>query len=59
MNTVITEEDETEEDDVVRCRLCGCTDEAACEGGCSWVEDPAGEGDLCSACLPAALKGAE
>jgi ParB/RepB/Spo0J family partition protein len=29
------------------CRMCGCTDEEACEGGCSWVEP-----DLCSACAP-------
>ena len=28
------------------CRVCGCTNEAACEDGCSWVED-----DLCSACV--------
>lgn len=27
------------------CRVCGCSKEDACEGGCSWVED-----DLCSAC---------
>lgn len=27
------------------CRVCGCTDERACEGGCSWVEP-----DLCSQC---------
>lgn len=27
------------------CRVCGCTEERACEGGCSWVEP-----DLCSAC---------
>jgi hypothetical protein len=27
------------------CRKCGCTDAAACPGGCSWVDD-----DLCSAC---------
>lgn len=27
------------------CRVCGCSEGAACEGGCSWVED-----DLCSAC---------
>ena len=31
------------------CRVCGCTDERACEGGCSWVPDPEG-GDLCSRC---------
>lgn len=34
------------------CRLCGCVDERACPGGCRWVEDPEGLGDLCSACLP-------
>lgn len=28
-----------------RCRLCGCTDNHACPGGCWWVEP-----DLCSAC---------
>jgi hypothetical protein len=27
------------------CRVCGCTDDSACEQGCGWVED-----DLCSAC---------
>jgi hypothetical protein len=27
------------------CRFCGCSDEKACEGGCSWVDL-----DLCSAC---------
>lgn len=28
------------------CRVCGCTDDAACAGGCYWVEP-----DLCSACV--------
>lgn len=28
-----------------RCRACGCTDDAACPGGCEWVEM-----DLCSRC---------
>jgi len=28
-----------------KCRVCGCTEDNACEGGCSWVEE-----DLCSAC---------
>lgn len=28
-----------------RCRVCGCTENNACEGGCYWVED-----DLCSKC---------
>jgi ParB/RepB/Spo0J family partition protein len=27
------------------CRACGCTDQSACYGGCTWVEP-----DLCSAC---------
>lgn len=27
------------------CRVCGCTDERACPGGCTWVEP-----DLCSRC---------
>lgn len=39
-----------EDEGVPTCRVCGCTDMAACDGGCSWVEDPDG-GDLCSACL--------
>lgn len=35
-----------------RCRKCGCSNELACEGGCSWVA-----ADLCSACVvvPGAL----
>jgi hypothetical protein len=28
-----------------RCRKCGCTQERACPGGCSWVA-----WDLCSRC---------
>ena len=31
--------------DVRKCRVCGCTDDRACEGGCYWVEE-----DLCSQC---------
>jgi hypothetical protein len=27
------------------CRICGCWELAACEGGCCWIAD-----DLCSAC---------
>lgn len=30
----------------MRCRVCGCTDERACAGGCSWVD-----GDICSGCF--------
>ena len=28
------------------CRVCGCSEFNACEGGCYWVEE-----DLCSACV--------
>lgn len=34
------------------CRVCGCTDDDACAGGCAWVPDPSGPGPLCSVCLP-------
>jgi acyl-CoA synthetase (AMP-forming)/AMP-acid ligase II len=29
-----------------RCRMCGCTDDRACPGGCAWVAP-----DLCSSCV--------
>lgn len=38
--------------DLATCRICGCTEDRACEGGCFWVEDPENLGDLCSNCLP-------
>jgi ParB/RepB/Spo0J family partition protein len=44
--------DDDQEPDLPTCRVCGCTDEQACEGGCEWAQDPAGLGDLCSRCLP-------
>lgn len=34
------------------CRVCGCTDDHACEGGCWWVE-----ADLCSTCAAAMVAG--
>lgn len=36
----------------MKCRLCSCTDEHACDGGCSWVP---GEGNLCSVCYEIVL----
>ena len=33
------------------CRICGCTDDRACDGGCSWAEP-----GLCSACVAKAKK---
>lgn len=32
------------------CRVCGCTEDRACAGGCHWLSD---RDDLCSACAPA------
>lgn len=34
----------------IRCRVCGCTEIAACQPPCSWV----GNQDLCSGCFEAA-----
>ena len=31
------------------CRVCGCTEDKACKGGCSWVDGP--KKTLCSCCL--------
>ena len=50
----LTDEVEEKDRDVPCCRVCGCTEDEACEGGCRWVEDPEGLGDLCSRCLAAA-----
>lgn len=36
--------------DTGACRVCGCTDNTACPGGCCWVPDPLTRGELCSAC---------
>lgn len=37
-NIIITSDEQ-------RCRICGCDQDHACKGGCSWVEH-----DLCSQC---------
>lgn len=29
----------------MKCKICGCSDEKACEGGCVWVDE-----NLCSKC---------
>jgi transcriptional regulator with XRE-family HTH domain len=31
------------------CVICGCTQDAACEGGCAWLPNPL-MADLCTAC---------
>jgi hypothetical protein len=31
----------------VKCRVCGCTEDRACDPPCSWVD---GEADLCTTC---------
>jgi hypothetical protein len=43
------------EDDVARCRVCGCTEDQVCPGGCAWADDPE-MGDLCSRCVGAILR---
>lgn len=48
--------------EVPTCRVCGCTDLEACDGGCVWVEDPEGLDDLCSNCLevaPTTVRGTQ
>lgn len=35
---------------VTACRVCGCTDAVACDGGCGWTEP-----DLCSSCAGGAV----
>ena len=38
------------EPEPLRCTCCGCTDERACPGGCSWlIKHPVA---VCSACAP-------
>ena len=32
------------------CRVCGCTEEQACSGGCFWIEKD-GDNSICSACV--------
>ena len=47
------------ESDDAHCRICWCTEDAACPGGCSWANDDEQlaigmdpmTGDLCTACL--------
>jgi len=43
-------DDLVEEADERKCRVCGCTWDHVCEGGCYWVEE-----DLCSKCAEATL----
>ena len=43
--TALYVEESLPEASPARCRVCGCTEEKACPGGCSWVEV-----DLCSRC---------
>ncbi len=44
-------------EEIAVCRVCGCTDDNACLGGCYWVEDPEHIGDLCSSCLERVQRG--
>ena len=48
--TIVDAIEDSDEPEVLKglmcCRVCGCTDDKPCAGGCSW----AGE-DLCTACV--------
>ena len=33
------------------CRICGCTDSRACEGGCGWVIMFGKQTDICTKCI--------
>lgn len=46
----LTRDDEP--DGIPACRVCGCTEERPCPGGCEGVPDPKMLGDLCSRCEP-------
>lgn len=48
--------DHTPDDIEARCVRCGCTEDAPCAGGCSWVAT-AGMVDLCSACVDCGTPG--
>jgi hypothetical protein len=36
-----------EQAEIRACKVCGCSEEDACEEGCSWIA-----ADLCSSCAP-------
>lgn len=38
------------DESVARCKVCGCTEDDACDGGCAWVTGSSLEIDLCTAC---------
>lgn len=44
-DATVDEDEDADVPDMPRCRVCGCTDDFACEGGCIWAE-----ADLCSRC---------
>lgn len=40
-----------------KCKVCGCTDDRACEGGCSWATlDRNGKKGVCSNCVGKPVK---
>ncbi|MGH6967795.1 MAG: hypothetical protein ACREEN_01650 [Stellaceae bacterium] len=44
--------DVLDEEQIPRCRVCGCTENDACDGGCSWATP---KRTLCSNCADALL----
>ncbi len=43
--SILRQIDEALKETLMKCKYCGCTDDHACEGGCSWVAK-----DVCSKC---------
>lgn len=37
-------------DEPPACRVCGCTEDDPCAGGCQFIPDPTGQGELCTRC---------
>jgi hypothetical protein len=37
-------------DEPPACRVCGCTEDDPCAGGCRFIPDPTGQGELCTRC---------
>ncbi|MEU8555906.1 hypothetical protein AB0C80_18220 [Streptomyces anthocyanicus] len=49
MKTAAAPTPAADQEDEARCIKCGCTEDAACKGGCYWVPNEQ-QVDLCSAC---------
>ena len=53
---VVTKKEKAGKPEAGTCRKCRCTEENACEGGCSWVD---GSKTRCSSCFPVVAEKAK